>query len=305
MENINALLTDTDITNKLILQTTDLCHSFGKIKAVDHLNLRITEGEIYGFLGLNGAGKTTTIQMILGVLGVDFGTIELFGEVNKRTTVKQKQQIGFVSQEQNIYPWMTAEVAGKFVKGLYPNWDQEEYVRLLEVFEIPSKQKFSTFSGGMKMKLAFALAVAPRPKILILDEPTAGMDPVARREFLQIIKRQSKKSGCTVFFSSHLLDEVEFIADTVGIIHKGKMKFEGNLDLLQQRVRRVRGDQCFMVPEGFELWHKDLADASDEESFYYTLCADPEHWDSSELDGKILSLNDIFIDCVSLSTMDV
>ena len=88
MENINALLTDTDITNKLILQTTDLCHSFGKIKAVDHLNLRITKGEIYGFLGLNGAGKTTTIQMILGVLGVDFGTIELFGEVNKRTTVK-------------------------------------------------------------------------------------------------------------------------------------------------------------------------------------------------------------------------
>ena len=292
---------------KSVLKISDLRRQFGKFTAVNGLDLDVKEGEIYGFLGVNGAGKTTTIRMIMGILGIDGGEIELFGESHRRTTITQKQRIGFVSQEQNIYPWMSAKVVGKFVAGLYPDWDQQEYLRLLDIFEIPLDRKFSELSGGMKMKLALALAVAPNPKILILDEPTAGMDPVARREFLHIIKRQSRHSGRTVFFSSHLLDEVEYIADRVGIIRKGQKKFEGELTHLQERVRLVRADENFEVPEGFELWSKDIDDsrAADSDELRYVLDAAPELWTTSGLDAERLSLNDIFIACVTISTLEL
>lgn len=290
-----------------VLTIRGLCRNFGKVTAVDGLDLDVKEGEIYGFLGVNGAGKTTTIRMIMGILSIDSGAIELFGESHARTTIAQKQKIGFLSQEQNIYPWMTAKIVGKFVSGLYPDWNQQEYLRLLEIFEIPLDRKFSALSGGMKMKLALALAVAPNPKILILDEPTAGMDPVARREFLHIIKRQSQHSGRTVFFSSHLLDEVEYIADRVGIIHKGQMKFEGKLSLLRERVRLVVADEGFVVPEGFELWSKDIDDArpADSTEVRYVLNADPAIWATSGLNSQALSLNDIFIACVTISAMEL
>ena len=110
-----------------------------------------------------GAGKTTTIRMLMGIVAPDQGMIELLGEKSKRTTLKQKQRIGYVSQDQTFYPWMTAEMLGKFVGGLYPTWDAAEYRRLLNVLEVPTNRKVSSLSGGMRVKLALALAIAPRP----------------------------------------------------------------------------------------------------------------------------------------------
>src|SRR5579872_3364351 len=221
----------------VVLRTHGLKRSFGNVCAVEGLDLIVRAGEIYGFLGINGAGKTTTIRMLMGIIKPDSGMIELLGQLTRRTTIRQKQSIGYVSQEQTFYPWMTCNELGRFVGGLYPSWDRAEFGRLLKVLDLPPDRKTSQLSGGMRVKLALALALAPRPALLILDEPTSGLDPVARREFLEIIQRQSHDHGRTTFFSSHLVGEVERVADRVGIIHKGKMRYEGDLQSLRDSIR--------------------------------------------------------------------
>jgi ABC-2 type transport system ATP-binding protein len=290
-----------------VLKVRGLKRSFGKFPAVDGLNLNVFGGEIYGFLGINGAGKTTTIRLLMGILSADAGTISILDETTRRTSVAQKRRIGYVSQEQYFYPWMTCRALGRFVGSLYPTWDRAEFSRLLGVFEIPEERRSSELSGGMRAKLALALALAPRPALLILDEPTAGLDPVARREFMEIIVAQSRQHGRTTLFSSHLIEEVERCADRVGIIDKGRMRFEGSLGELRERVFRIR------VPSGaglelgnrFEVW-------KDEECGgvrMLTLKAEPAGWTGFVLPagGEFVPLNleDIFIACVGSRRVQV
>ncbi len=234
--------------NPCVLRTHDLSLRYGKHLAVDALSLNVRRGENYGFLGRNGAGKTSTIRMIMGISKPDQGTIEFDGERLRRITNTQKRMIGYVSQEQFFYPWMTCAGIGKFVRGLFPTWEDAEFQRLMSVLELPPDRKIAHLSGGMRVKLALSLALAHRPSILILDEPTAGLDPVARREFLDIIRRQAKQHNRTTFFSSHLIDEVERVADRVGIIHRGKLQFEGPLDQLQETVREVSLSTKDIIP---------------------------------------------------------
>lgn len=224
---------------EVILRIDDLRVSYGKLRAVDGLNLTVRAGEIYGFLGRNGAGKTTAIRAMMGIIKPDRGRIELLGHRARRIRAKQKQRIGYVSQEQHFYPWMSCRALGRFVSGFYPTWDHEEFARLLGLLDLPPKRRVSHLSGGMRVKLALALALAHRPPILILDEPTSGLDPATRREFLEIISRQARSHNRTTFFSSHLVDEVERVADRVGIIHNGGMRYEGDIRTLQESVREV------------------------------------------------------------------
>ncbi len=288
-------------TDSPALSVKGLRRQFGKFVAVDGLDLQVEEGEIYGFLGVNGAGKTTTIRMLMGILAPDAGSIELMGETTKRPGLKEKRNIGYVSQEQFFYPWMTAEMLGRFVGGLYPDWDKQEYQRLLEVLEVPPRRKTSQLSGGMKVKLALALALAPRPPLLILDEPTAGMDPIARREFLDIIERQAREYGRTTFFSTHLLPEVERTADRVGIIHRGQTRFEGPLSVLRSRVRRVKLPHGEALPQGFAVWQTE--EAGEHQS--WIVDADPETWQTARLPSEMLSLDDIFISCVGVAAREI
>lgn len=291
------------VEEKAVLEVKELRRSFRSVTAVDGLSFSVNPGEIYGFLGVNGAGKTTTIRMLMGIIAPDSGRISLHGEISKRTTLKQKQKIGYVSQEQNFYPWMTAEMLGTFVGGLYPTWDSDEYERLLKVLEVPKNRKVSGLSGGMRVKLALALAIAPRPPLLILDEPTAGLDPVARREFLEIITHQAREYGRTTFFSTHLLDEVERAADRVGIIHRGRKRFEGKLSELRERVRRIELLPGQPLPIGFEIWREFDVEGIGEKSVRPVIVnADAEAWAASGVKGERLSLDDIFIACVGIST---
>ncbi|MEM7316370.1 MAG: ABC transporter ATP-binding protein, partial [Planctomycetota bacterium] len=176
---------------------------------------------------------------LMGVIKPDAGEIELGDFRGKRIGVKQKRGIGYVSQEQHFYPWMTCHGLGRFASGFYPTWDRNEYRRLLHVLDLPHNRKVAHLSGGMRVKLALAVALAHRPPILILDEPTSGLDPVARREFLNIIQQQARDYGRTTFFSSHLIDEVEQAADRIGIIKRGTLCYEGDITNLRQAVRRV------------------------------------------------------------------
>ncbi|XHR31196.1 MAG: ABC transporter ATP-binding protein [Chthoniobacteraceae bacterium] len=286
--------------SKPVLEIRSLKRHFGKVPAVDGLDLTVHEGEIYGFLGINGAGKTTAIRLIMGILAAESGTISILGETTRRTSVAQKRRIGYVSQEQNFYPWMTCRALGRFVGSFYPSWDKAEFSRLLELFEIPEDRRSSELSGGMRAKLALALALAPRPALLVLDEPTAGLDPVARREFMEIIVAQSRRHGRTTLFSSHLIDEVERCADRVGIIHQGKMRFEGLLCSLRERVRRVRmpAGVPFAVGGQFEIWRDGESDGVRS----MALRGEPSAWKSVALPegAEVLpmSLEDIFIACV-------
>lgn len=289
------------LDQRTVLEVRGLKRHFGSVAAVDGVDLHVRAGEIYGFLGINGAGKTTTIRALMGIIAAEAGTISLMGETTHRTTVKQKRRIGYVSQEQNFYPWMSCRALGRFVGSFYPTWDKAEFKRLLEVFEIPPRRKVSQLSGGMKAKLALALALAPRPDLLILDEPTAGLDPVARREFMEIIVAQARQHQRTTFFSSHLIDEVERCADRIGILHAGRMRFEGGLNELRLAVRRIvmRGGEDIELPEGFELWTERLHEGH----ISYTLRADPEVWDTlivpEGAEVQRLSLEEIFIACVA------
>ena len=291
----------------IVLEVRGLRRHFGKVPAVDGIDLLVREGEIYGFLGINGAGKTTAIRALMGIIATEAGTISLLGETTRRTSVAQKRRIGYVSQEQNFYPWMTCHALGKFAGSFYPTWDAAEFTRLLEVLEVPADRRVSELSGGMRAKLALALALAPRPALLILDEPTAGLDPVARREFMQLIVAQARQHRRTTLFSSHLIDEVERCADRVGIIHQGRMRFEGSLGELRGLVRRVRlpADAEFVLPLGFEIWRDEALDGVRT----IALRADPAAWENLALPPgatiEAMSLEDRFIACVGSTVVRI
>jgi ABC-2 type transport system ATP-binding protein len=223
----------------VVLRTIGLRKSYGRRPVLRELSLAVRAGEIYGFLGRNGAGKTTAIRVIMGMLAADGGTIELFDEVVRRPRVEHKRRIGYVSQEQHFYPWMTCRRLGRFVAGFYPTWEEGEFERLLEVMDVPGDRRVGQLSHGMQVKLALALALAHRPRLLLLDEPTAGLDPAARREFLEVVALQSHQDGRTTFFSSHIVEEVERVADRVGILDQGRLAYEGGVSELRDSVRAV------------------------------------------------------------------
>lgn len=242
------------------LRLTDMRRRFGRVKALDGLSLEVPDGSIYGLLGRNGAGKSTTIRILIGLLRADSGSLELFGQTVHQVSVQLKQRIGYVSQEQTFYPWMNAVQLGAFVSSFYPRWDQAEYQALLRTLDVPPDRRAGELSGGTRTKLGLALALGPRPDLLLLDEPTAGLDPVARREFSDMVAHAAKQRGTTVLFSSHLVDEVERLATRVGIIQAGRARFEGEVSTLVASVRRVVGEVD--LPPGFERVRGDVWQAT-------------------------------------------
>jgi ABC-2 type transport system ATP-binding protein len=220
------------------LQLRQAKKNYGDVVALQSLDMTVDEGEVYGFLGRNGAGKSTAMRIIMGITKPDGGSVTLFGEAVAGDDPTQRRHVGYVAQEQNFYPWMTAQRIGRFVSSFYPTWDDGEFTRLLKVLDIPLNRKLRGFSGGMHTKLALAMALAHRPRLLLLDEPTAGMDAVARREFIDIVRDQAERAHRTTVFSSHLIDEIEAAADRVGIVDDGQMRYEGSTQELQRSVRR-------------------------------------------------------------------
>lgn len=233
---ISPLSLDSTEQFESVLRLQGVRKVYGSLVVLDDLNLSVRHGEVFGFLGRNGAGKSTAIRMLMGITQSDAGVIEVFGQPLRSDIVKLRQRIGYVAQDQNMYPWMTPRVISRFVRGFYPLWDESRYQKLLSDFELPPKRRIGTFSGGMKAKLALTLALATRPELLVLDEPTAGMDPVARREFLDLVREQMMRDGATTFFSTHLIDEIEAVADRIAIVESGHTIYEGRLDPLRNSI---------------------------------------------------------------------
>jgi ABC-2 type transport system ATP-binding protein len=229
------------MTAETVLEARGLGKRYGGVVALDGLDLNVARGEVYGFLGKNGAGKSTTIRILMGITRQDRGEVRLFGELAKGSHVRLRERIGYVAQEQTFYGWMSAKRLGNFVGSFYPTWASSEFEQRCRQLEVPLDRKVQTFSGGMRVKLALALALAHRPALLILDEPTAGLDPVARREFLEIVRADADRTGRTTFFSTHLIDEVELVANRVAIVDGGRTRYEGTVLALAEVVRLVRG----------------------------------------------------------------
>lgn len=219
-----------------VIEFADVSKHFGKLTVLNGLSLEVSAGEVFGFLGRNGAGKSTAIRVLMGITAADAGEVHLFGQPVSPKHVGVRRRVGYVAQEQNMYPWMSPRALGRFVRGFYPTWDDARWRELNERFDLPPRRRLGTFSGGMKAKLALALALSSRPELLVLDEPTAGMDPVARREFLDLVRGETQRDGVTTFFSTHLIDEIEAIASRIAIVEGGRTVYQGALAPLAARM---------------------------------------------------------------------
>jgi ABC-2 type transport system ATP-binding protein len=225
--------------SQLAIETHGLTRSFGKLRAVDHVDLQVPAGSIYGYLGRNGAGKTTTIQMMMGLLDKDAGEIRLLGLDPYRQGVAMKQVVSYVPERVQLYDWMKVSELVWFVKNLHRQWDDALAADLLRRFDLPPDRRLGQLSRGMQGKAALTVALASRPRLLLLDDPTSGLDALVRREFMAGIVDIVQATGVTVFFSSHLIDDVERVSDWIGILHEGRLIVQCPLDDLKQSVHRV------------------------------------------------------------------
>ncbi|MFD2210623.1 ATP-binding cassette domain-containing protein [Virgibacillus halophilus] len=223
-----------------ILEIKNLAKKFGDFIAVDNMSLSLAEGEIFGFLGSNGAGKSTTINMITGLIRKNQGTIKFLGKDSAKHATFMKRNIGMVPQEIAIYEDLTAYENVHFFAGLYGFRGKELHERTLEALKfvgLLEKQKNfpKKFSGGMKRRLNIACALAHRPKLIIMDEPTVGIDPQSRNYILNSV-RKLNDMGCTIIYTSHYMEEVEEICSRIAIIDHGKIIAEGTKEQLKSLI---------------------------------------------------------------------
>ena len=221
------------------IEAKDLTKRFGKNTAVESLDLTVPTGSIFAFLGPNGAGKTTTIKTLMNIMTPTKGTSKVLGVDSDKLGCDEFSQIGYVSENQEMPEWMTVKRFLNYCKAMYPTWDDKFCDDLIKQFNLPMKQKIKSLSRGMKMKAALISSLAYRPKLLVLDEPFSGLDPLVRDEFITGMLDITEDENWTIFISSHDIDEVERLADWVGIIDKGVLKVIEKTDDLQRRFRRV------------------------------------------------------------------
>src|SRR5580692_3651836 len=225
-----------------IIETNQLTKSFKGHTALRGVDLQVPVGSIFGFLGRNGAGKTTTIKTLIGLLRSDSGTAHIFGirVTDADRSIEVRRRIGFVTEDKELYPYMTVEQVIRFTRPLFPKWRDDLERRYLQMFDLPPERRIPDLSKGMRSKLMLLLAISRGADLLILDEPTDGLDPAALEDVLRELVAIAASSGTTMFFSSHQLAEVDLIADHIGIIHQGKMIVAGSLDDMKAQYQRLQ-----------------------------------------------------------------
>lgn len=278
-----------------MIEVEGLTHRYGRRLAVDDLTLRVEPGEVRGLLGHNGAGKSTTIRCLLGLQRPAKGRARVFGLDSWKHGVEIRRRAGYVPEDLQFYPWMTVEETLRFVRAFHPTWDEALQARMSQRLELPLRQKMGELSRGTTAKVALLCATAFRPEALILDDPTSGLDALVRREFLEQVIDVASEEGRAVLFSSHVLDEVERIADSITIVVAGRKVFESRVDDLKSALRRVRVAFAGDAPElPAAIW-------SDRSGRVGTLVTDA--W-SPELEARLRALGATEISCEALSLED-
>lgn len=225
-----------------VIEARGLRKSFKGQSALAGFNLEVPAGSIFGFLGRNGAGKTTTIKLLMGLLKPDVGEARVFGlpTGDLAAGIEIRRRVGFVTEDKELYPYMTVEQIIRFKWSFFPKWRVDLEKKYLKLFDLPPRRKIPDLSKGMRSKLMLLLGISHGAELLILDEPTEGLDPIGVEDMLRELVGISAVEGTTIFFSSHQLQEVEQIADRVCIIDRGAAVIAGSLDDLKTQYRRLR-----------------------------------------------------------------
>jgi ABC-2 type transport system ATP-binding protein len=228
------------MNHSYVIETNALTKRYGVLEAVHALDLRVEGHGITGFLGRNGAGKSSTLRMLLGMIRPTSGTGTVLGKRidDAATSLQMRRRIAYVGEDKQMYGYMSVEQTIRFTRSFYADWNEAAAQRLLKQYELPLGRKIRALSKGMRTKLALLLALSRRPELMILDEPSEGLDPVAIEELLQALIGATA-DGVAVFFSSHQIAEVERVADRVCIIDRGRLKVDVSMDQMRQDYRHV------------------------------------------------------------------
>ena len=222
-----------------VLETRGLTRYFGSKKIVDSLDLSVPRGSIFGFLGRNGAGKSTTIRMLLGLIEPTRGESTILGHPSLQLPPEVRARIGYLAEGHHVYGWMSVRECGAFQKAFYPHWNATIFDGVIRHFGLDPKATAGNLSRGQRAGLCLALTLAPEPELLILDDPALGLDPVARRSLLQSMIYVTRGDNRTILFSSHLLSDVERVADHIAVLHDGTLRANCSLDAFRDRVKQV------------------------------------------------------------------
>ena len=221
-----------------VIETQGLTRRFRKTVAVKDLSLEVPASSIFALLGPNGAGKTTLIKMVMNMVRPSGGRATILGADSLRLGPPQLERIGYVSENQELPEWMTVQELIDYCRPFYPAWDDDLCRRLIRQFNLPQARKLKTFSRGMKVKAALLSSLAYRPELMILDEPFTGLDALVRDELIRGLLEVTDRKERTIFIASHDIDEVERLADWVGVIHRGEMQMSEPAASLRARFRQ-------------------------------------------------------------------
>lgn len=224
-------------TPPALVEIVELTRRYGAKTVLDNVSLSLAPGGVYGLVGANGAGKTTLIRHILGLLRPDSGRVRVFGLDPVADPVGVLARVGYLSEDNDLPGWMRVDELMRYARAFYPAWDDRYAAELRDTFALDPSARVGTLSKGQKARAGLLVALAYRPDLLVLDEPSSGLDPIVRRDILGAIMRTTAQQGRTVLFSSHLLDEVEEVADHVTMISSGRIVLSAPLD----EVRRSHG----------------------------------------------------------------
>lgn len=225
--------------NDFVIQTRKLTRYFGSKQVVASLDIAVPRGCIFGFLGRNGAGKSTTIRMLLGLLEPTRGSATVFDYDSRNLPPEARARIGYLAEGHHVYGWMTVRECGRFQAAFYPDWNDDIFHAIVQHFRLDLRTQAKHLSRGERAGLCLALTLAPEPELLVLDDPALGLDPVARRSLLESMIYVTRSEQRTILFSSHLLSDVERVADHIAIMDRGVLRANCSLETFRSRVRQV------------------------------------------------------------------
>jgi len=240
-----------DVQGSYAIETHDLTKHYDTFEAVRGLSIKVPRGSITGFLGQNGAGKSTTIKMLLGMMKPTRGSGRVLDVdiLDAGKSIDARRRLAYVSEDKRLYDYMTVRQIIDFTKSFYPTWKTDIEQQLLDEFRLPLDRPTKKLSKGMRTQTALLLALARGAELLILDEPTEGLDPVVTEKILELVVGAAA-DGTTVFFSSHQIAEVEQIADRILLIDRGQLVLDTSPELIAENFRRIRGIYDLPLPEG-------------------------------------------------------
>jgi ABC-2 type transport system ATP-binding protein len=285
-----------------ILDCRNLNKSYGRKAVLRDLSLALERGTVVGLLGKNGAGKTTLIKCALGLIRPDGGEVRILGEPSWTLSADAKARLGYVPQTVILYPWMKVRHIIDYTASFYPHWNHDLIDDLLERWELPAKELVGPLSAGQLQKLAILLALGHEPELLVLDEPAAALDPVARREFLAALLDIAADEKRTILFSTHITSDLERVAGHVAILKQGQMAYFGPLDALKDQVKCLHIAATERLPQSLgiaNVLHQEISGSQARVSVLGVtpeLVAGLERELGAKIEVEDLNLDDIFLE---------